>query len=252
MFDTFQPDLLAGKHAFLTGASSGIGLGIAETFVKAGARVSIVGRSPQKLEAARAQLADALTFAVDVRQYGALEDALRQARDEAGPIDILVCAAAGNFPAPVTAMSSNGFKAVMDIDVLGTFNACRGAYEHLRKPGASIINVSAAQAFRAMPLQAHVCAAKAGVDMLTRTLAVEWGPEGIRVNSVTPGAVDETEGMRRLAPDEDSRTEWASRVALGRFGTKDDIAGLCLFLCSPAASYISGTVLVCDGGLSLA
>jgi NAD(P)-dependent dehydrogenase (short-subunit alcohol dehydrogenase family) len=149
-------------------------------------------------------------------------------------------------------MSSNGFKAVMDIDVLGTFNTCRAAYEHLRLPGASVINISAGQAFRAMAMQAHVCAAKAGVDMLTKTLALEWGPAGVRVNSVTPGAVDDTEGMRRLAPVPEMREAVLSRIALGRLAAKDDIADLCLFLASDAAAYITGAILVCDGGLSLA
>ncbi len=174
------------------------------------------------------------------------------ARETFGEIDILICGAAGNFPAPALGMSANAFKAVMDIDVLGTFNTCRAAHEHLRKPGASIINISAGQAFRAMPMQAHVCAAKAGVDMLTRTLALEWGPDGIRVNSVVPGAVDDTEGMRRLAPDAAMREAVLSRIALGRMANKDDIADLCLFLASGAAAYITGAILVCDGGLSLA
>jgi NAD(P)-dependent dehydrogenase (short-subunit alcohol dehydrogenase family) len=249
----FATNLLDCRHAFITGGSSGICLRVAERFAQAGARVAIAGRSQEKLDRAVSAIgAGSHGYALDVRNYDAVAQAMASARDRSGPIDILICGAAGNFPAPVLGMSSNGFKAVMDIDVLGTFNTCRAAYEHLRLPGASVINISAGQAFRAMAMQAHVCAAKAGVDMLTKTLALEWGPAGVRVNSVTPGAVDDTEGMRRLAPVPEMREAVLSRIALGRLAAKDDIADLCLFLASDAAAYITGAILVCDGGLSLA
>lgn len=250
---TFQPSLLAGKHAFITGGSSGICLRIAQRFAEAGAHISILGRSQEKLDIALTTLPPgSRTYPADVRQYDALALALAQSAAQIGPIDILICGAAGNFPAPALGMSANAFKAVVDIDLLGTFNTCRAAYQHLRRAGASIVNISAGQAFRAMPLQSHVCAAKAGVDMISRTLALEWGSEGVRVNSVTPGAVDNTEGMRRLAADPAVRESVLSRIPLGRFAQSDDVADLCLFLASPAASYITGAVLVCDGGLSLA
>ena len=149
-------------------------------------------------------------------------------------------------------MSANGFKAVVDIDLLGTFNTVRAAYEHLEKPGASVLAISAAHAFNAYPMQAHVCAAKAGIDMLMRCLALEWGPAGVRVNCITPGPTDDTEGMRRLAPDETSRKRVAASVPLRRFGTKDELADLALFLCSDAAAYITGSIYLCDGGTSIA
>ena len=119
-----------------------------------------------------------------------------------GELDILVSGAAGNFPALANDMSPNGFKSVVDIDLLGSFHVLRSAFPYLTKPGASVINISAPQAFVPMPMQSHVCAAKAGVDMLTRTLALEWGPYGIRINSISPGPIADTEGMRRLAPNE--------------------------------------------------
>ena len=131
-------------------------------------------------------------------------------------------------------MSANGFKSVVDIDLLGTFNTCRAAFEHLKRPGASIVNISAMQAFTPMPMQAHVCAAKAGVDMLTKCLAIEWGPEGVRVNSIAPGAVDETEGMRRLAPTPEIRKHYTQSIPLRRFARKEEIAELALFLSSEA------------------
>ena len=135
--------------------------------------------------------------------------------------------------------------------MLGTFNTCRAAFEHLRKPGASVLNISAPQAYLPMALQAHVCAAKAGVDMLTRTLAIEWGGAGVRVNSIVPGPIDDTEGMRRLAPGDDVREKLIGALPLGRFGTKQDIAQLALFLVSDAAAYVTGSLMVCDGGQSL-
>jgi len=212
----------------------------------------LAGRKQEKLDAAAAAIQSsggtAATASLDVRDYPAVEAALQKSRDQFGEIDILVCGAAGNFPAPVLGMSANGFKAVIDIDLLGTFNTCRAAYAHLRKPGASIISISAS-----MPIanQSHVCAAKAGVDLLTRTLAVEWGPAGIRANCITPGPTDDTEGMRRLAPTAEIRRKVEDAVPLRRFGTKDELADLALFLCSDAAAYITGAIYVCDGGQSL-
>jgi len=256
----FKDQILAGRVAFVTGGTSGIGLGVAKALALQGARVMINGRNPEKLAAAVAEIqaagieaagGEADGVAADVRNYDALAAAIAQCRAQWGLIDILVCGAAGNFPAPVTGMSSNGFKAVMDIDVLGTFNACRAAHEHLRAPGASVVAISANHASVAYAMQAHVCAAKAGVERLLQVLALEWGPQGIRCNLVNPGPIDDTEGMRRLAPTPEARAASVKSVPLGRFGTKDDIANLVLFLCSEAGAYCNGGVFVCDGGQAL-
>lgn len=255
MTQVFAPGLYAGKHVFVTGGSSGINLRIAEAFGQHGARVAINGRKVDKLEAAVKRLeglgVTATGHAADVRDYAALDGALDAAVKAHGPIDVLVCGAAGNFPAPVAMMSANGFKAVMDIDVLGTFNACRAAFERLRVPGACVLAISAPQAQVAYPMQAHVCAAKAGVDMLVKTLALEWGPAGVRAVSIWPGPIAETEGMDRLAGDAESKKQLAAKLPLGRFGTKDDVAQLALFLASPAAQYVTGSVHAVDGGMGL-
>lgn len=252
---TFREGLHSGKHVFVTGGSSGINLRIAEAFGKAGAKVSLLARKQEKIDAALALLASQKTtaqgFSADVRDYAAIDKALASAVSAFGPLDVLVCGAAGNFPAPVAAMSSNGFKAVLDIDVLGTFNACRAAFEKFKTPGACIINISAPQASVPYPMQSHVCAAKAGVDMLTRTLAYEWGGAGIRVNSISPGPIDDTEGMSRLAGDPESRKTVEQRMPLQRLGSKDDVANLALFLASDAASYVTGSIYACDGGMQL-
>jgi len=255
MASIFRDNLLTGKTAFVTGGGSGIGQRMAERFAEHGAKVMLVGRKQEKLDAAAAAICKAggtaSTATLDVREYPAVAAPFPSTRDQFGEIDIVVAGAAGNFPAPVLGMSANAFKAVIDIDLLGTFNTFRASHQYLRKPGASIIAISASHASMPVAWQAHVCAAKAGVDLLTRTLAIEWGPDGIRANCITPGPTDDTEGMRRLAPTPEIRRKVEENVPLRRFGTKDELADLALFLCSDAASYITGAVYICDGGQSL-
>ncbi len=251
----FRESLLKGKVAVVTGGGSGINLCIAQRFAEQGAKLVLVGRTQSKLDAAVDTIAgaggEALGLAADVRDYAALECVFAEAVERYGELDILVCGAAGNFPALATGMSANGFKSVVDIDLLGTFNSCRAIYQHLRKPGAAIINISATFAYAPSAYQVHVSAAKAGVDMVTRTLAIEWGPAGIRINSIAPGPIADTEGMRRLSPTPESEARLKANIPLQRYGLKDEIADLALFLVSDDASYITGAVVPCDGGQSL-
>ncbi|MFQ8433679.1 SDR family oxidoreductase [Amaricoccus sp. W119] len=243
-----------GAAVFVAGGTSGINLGIAKAFAAAGARVGVGSRKREKVDAAVAMLGSpagpALGYTFDVRDQEAVAAALGAFAAEAGPIDVLVSGAAGNFPALANDISANGFKAVVDIDLVGTWHVMKAAYPHMRRPG-SIINISAPQAFIPMAMQVHVCAAKAGVDMVTRCLAIEWGGEGLRVNGVIPGPIDGTEGMARLAPDDAARARVASSVPMARLGQPEDIAATCLFLGSEAAGYVSGAILPADGGWSL-
>ena len=246
---------LAGKIAFVAGGSSGINLGVALGFAEAGAKVALISRSPEKIEAAaqglRDQGHDAIGMAADVRDYAAVDAALAATVERWGPIDIVLSGAAGNFVAPASQLSANGFKTVVDIDLLGTFNVFRASYPHIRKPGASLIAITAGQAVTPMMNQIHACAAKAGVNMVTRCLALEWGREGVRVNAISPGPIADTEGMRRLTPTPEIEAAYKATIPLGIYGEKRDIAELAVFLSSPAARYITGAIVECDGGSGL-
>ncbi len=234
-----------GARVFVFGGTSGINLGIAKCFGAAGAAVAVASRKQEKVDAAVAELgAQAKGYALDVRDAEAVEAAMA----DWGETDVLISGAAGNFPAPAVAMSPNGFKSVVDIDLLGTFHVMKAAFPHLKKPGASVINISAPQAQVAMAMQSHVCAAKAGVDMLTKSLAIEWGSAGVRVNAISPGPIDDTEGMARLAPTEGARKAVKRSVPLRRYGAAEEIGRACLWLASDAAAYVSGAILPVDGG----
>jgi NAD(P)-dependent dehydrogenase (short-subunit alcohol dehydrogenase family) len=245
-----------GCTVFVAGGSSGINLSIAEAFARRGARVGIASRSPERVAAAVERLRShggrAEGWSADVRDADSIGAALAAAHEAFGPIDVLVSGAAGNFVAPALGMSSKGFRTVIDIDLVGTFNVLRSAHEFLRRPGASVINISAPQAANPTPYQAHVCAAKAGVDMLTRVLAMEWGAEGVRVNSIVPGPIGDTEGVRRLAPSPEALAAMAASIPLGRFGRTEDVALMALMLSSPWSSFVTGAVIPVDGGSSLA
>lgn len=245
-----------GRTVFVAGGSSGINLSIAEAFARRGARVGIASRSPERVAAAVERLRShggrAEGWSADVRDAESIGAALAAAHEAFGPIDVLVSGAAGNFVAPALGMSSKGFRTVVDIDLVGTFNVLRGAHEFLRRPGASVINISAPQAANPTPYQAHVCAAKAGVDMLTRVLAMEWGADGVRVNSIVPGPIGDTEGVRRLAPGPEALAAMAASIPLGRFGRTEDVALMALMLSSPWSSFVTGAVIPVDGGSSLA
>jgi NAD(P)-dependent dehydrogenase (short-subunit alcohol dehydrogenase family) len=253
--ETFTPGLLAGKTAFIAGGSSGINLGIAHGLGAAGARLAIISRKPEKVEAAVAELQaagyEAMGSAADVRDYAAVEASLKAVHEAWGEIDILISGAAGNFLAPAIGMSANAFRTVVDIDLIGTFHVLRAGYEFLRKPGASVISITAGQAINPTAFQSHVCAAKAGINMLTRCLALEWGGAGVRVNAIAPGPISDTEGMARLTPTPEAEAALKRMIPLGDYGEKCDIADLAIFLSSDSAKYITGAILDCDGGSSM-
>jgi len=247
-------DLYKGKTVFVTGGGSGINLGVAKCFAALGANVAICGRTQGKLDAAAEQLralgAKVCAVAADVRDYAALEAAFGRCREELGPIDVLVCGAAGNFLVPAERLSPNGFRTVVEIDLLGSFHAARAAFEQLRDTRGCILFISAGMAYMPHAFQVHVGAAKAGIDMMMRNLAIEWGRHGIRANSIVPGPIEGTEGMKRLS-DAATLKQFVDAIPLRRMGTVDDIGQMAVFLASPLASYVSGCVVVVDGGQNL-
>jgi peroxisomal 2,4-dienoyl-CoA reductase len=247
----FVDGILKDRVAFVTGGGTGITGGVARALAEYGARVALVSRKLEHLEPAaetiNRQGGTALAVAADVRQPDEVERAIARTIEEFGKIDVVVNGAAGNFLCRAEDLSPNGFGAVVDIDLKGTFNVCRAAFAQLKEHRGQILNISATLHYLGTPWQLHVSAAKAGVDALTRNLAVEWGRYGVRVNAVAPGPIEDTEGMKRLVP-EPVKEQLKKNIPLGRFGRISDIEQACVFLCSDAASFINGVVLVVDGG----
>lgn len=241
--------------AFISGGTSGINLAIAASIAARGGKVLVFGRDAQKAADAAALIecehgGTAIPGSADVRDAAAVAQLFAQATERLGNPDLIIAGAAGNFMAPAAKISPNGFKSVIDIDLLGTYNVFRTGFDVIKRPG-SMIAITAPQAVQPLPQQVHVCAAKAGINMVVKVLAMEWGPAGIRVNAVSPGPIAGTEGVERMAPDEAAKRAWTDAVALRRFGTGTDIANAVQFLASEAGSYITGTILDCDGGMKL-
>jgi peroxisomal 2,4-dienoyl-CoA reductase len=250
----FDADLLKGKTALVTGGGTGICRGIALAFAGAGCNVAITSRKQEHLDPTVADLKGlgvrAIGVASDVRDPAAVDVAVARTADVLGGIDILVNGAAGNFVCLAENLSPNGFGTVVDIDLKGTFNASKAALPWLKKTRGVVLNISATLQLLGTVGQSHASAAKAGVDALTRALAAEWGSYGIRVNGLAPGPVDGTEGVRRLTTAA-ARAKINEQCPLGRMATIDEVATAAVFLCSDAASFITGVVLVIDGGLWL-
>lgn len=246
----FRADLLHGKVALVTGGATGLGFEVARLLGSHGARVAICSRKESNLQAAVAALQGAgveASYGVcDVRHHDEVAAVVEDVLQTFGQLDVVVNNAAGNFPVPISGMSANGFKAVVDIDLVGTFNVSKAAYElWLRDHGGAVVNISAATQYRGMALQGHVVSAKAGIDAFSRACAIEWGPDGVRVNVVAPGAMSGTEGVKRIAGDDQRRT---TQNPLRRRGSTTEVAEAVLFLASGAASYVTGATLVVDGG----
>lgn len=262
----FRSDLLEGKTALITGGGSGIGFEITRQLGLHGSKVLISGRRKEVLEGAceelrRAGIAACHFVQGDVRSYADCQRMVEEClnHQELGhKLDIVINCAAGNFLSSAEQLSSNGFRTVMEIDALGTFNMSRAACSALKESShvasesssKAIVNISATLHYGATWYQAHASAAKAAVDSLTRSLALEWGGYGIRVNGVAPGPIEGTAGMTKLAPGSAGQVQALieERIPVGRMGQAWDIAMAVLFLVGPAGRFVNGHTVVVDGG----
>ncbi|KAH9846171.1 2,4-dienoyl-CoA reductase [Lenzites betulinus] len=255
--DVFHKDIFNGKVLFCTGGGSGICKGMVEAIMRHGAHAAILGRKLDRLTASAQELeaatgARCIPLQADVRDPAQLRAAVQRTLDAFGRIDFVICGAAGNFLAPIANLSENGFRTVIEIDTLGTYNTIKATLPHVRASKGSYIHVSATLHYRGTPYQVHVSAAKAAVDATSAVLAVEEGPHGVRSNVIAPGPIAGTEGMSRLsarpAPSSAQSQPAGWTTPLGRAGAVQDVANAAVFLCSGAARFVTGQVLVVDGG----
>jgi citronellol/citronellal dehydrogenase len=248
----FSPGIFRDQVALITGGGSGIGLATAHEFVRLGARVVICGRTQAKLDAAKAELGgtNVLAKQCDIREPAQVEELVRSTIETFGRVDILVNNAGGQFPSPAQMISPNGFLAVVRNNLVGTFHMCREVANQWmipQKRGGRIVNVIA-NIYRGFPGMVHTGAARAGVENMTMTLAVEWSQFGILVNAIAPGII-KSSGTAQYPPQLLERG--IQETPLKRAGTCEEVATSIVFLASPGAQFITGATLRIDGGQSL-
>ncbi|EMC99123.1 hypothetical protein BAUCODRAFT_392081 [Baudoinia panamericana UAMH 10762] len=269
--NVWRDGIFTDKVLFCTGGAGTICSMQVRAFVALGGNACIIGRNVEKTEKGAADIATVRAGAkvlgigaVDVRDPKALQAAADRCARELGGIDFAIAGAAGNFLAPMAQLSPNAFKTVIDIDAIGSYNTAKAVMPYLVESvkkhgntgkaqptgtGGRIIFISASFHFRGMPLQAHVMAAKAAVDQIAHSVAIEFGPYGVTSNVITPGPIAGTEGMERLSrSDEHTVTESKRQIPVGRWGEVKEIADATVYLFSEAGSYVNGNVLVVDGG----
>ena len=247
------PDLLAGKRAWITGGGTGLGRAMALRFAELGAGVALSARREGPLTDTAREISEAggrASWATcDVRDPEAVHSAFRQLLED-GEIDILVNNAAGNFLCASEDLSPNGFAAVVDIVLNGTFHCTQAAARHWIGAGrhGAVLNIAATYAWTGSSFVLPSACAKAGVVALTRSLAVEWARHRIRLNAIAPGPIPTREAFARLLPSDEAAESRRRRIPAGRFGTPEELAEMAAFLVSDAAEWMRGEVVTLDGG----
>jgi NAD(P)-dependent dehydrogenase (short-subunit alcohol dehydrogenase family) len=255
--ESFAPDLLAGRSIVVTGGGSGLGLAMAKAFVSYGALVTIGGRSLERLERAAAEIrgaaregGDVEVCNADVRRPEEAEALIARAVSRFGAADALVNNAAGNFLAESEALTPNGFDTVVRTVLYGTVHCTLALGRHLiarRAPGA-IVSIAATYVWSGTAYALPSACAKAGVLAMTRSLAVEWGSHGIRLNAIAPGPIPTEGAFSRLIPTPQAQERALARIPLGRFGRPEEVANLAVFLLSDLCPYQTGDCVTMDGG----
>ena len=248
---TFKDEIV-----LVTGGGTGLGLQISRGLAQLGAHVIVASRTPAHhapfLEEAEQRGWSVESLALDVRDAPACQSLIDDIVERHGRIDHLVNNAAGNFVCPSHRLSANAWRAVLSIVLDGTFYCSKYAGRHMLKAGKGTqLNIVATYAWTGMPGVVHSASAKSGVLTMSKTLAAEWAPHGVRVNSVAPGPFKSDGAKGNLWPDDETEERIRSSVPMGRFADKEEVAAQCLWLMSPACSYVTGSCITIDGGLSL-
>ena len=249
---------LKEKVILITGGGSGLGLAMAKKFLECGARVAICGRSADRLENAKRVLAgttsdQSMAIVTDVRDYEAVGKLVAKIIETFGTLDGLVNNAGANFFSASEDLSPNGFKSIVDIVLHGTFNCTQqvGNYLIKNKKMGTILNIVTTYTHSGSSFVLPSACAKAGVQALTTSLAVEWATYGIRVNAIAPGAFPTEGAWQRLMPSKDFEEKYLNRHPLHRFGNPEELSNLAAFLMSDLSPYITGECITIDGGESL-
>lgn len=250
---------LEGKVAIVTGGSNGMGKAMATKFAVEGANVVISGRKEERLAQAKTDIeqkanGSVLTVQMDVRDRDDVQRMVDETKENFGKIDILVNNAAGNFFTPAEDLSPNGWKAVIDICLNGTWNCTQLVGKEMidQKTGGAMLNMVATYAWTGSPAVVHSASAKGGILAMTKSLAVEWGKYGIRMNAMAPGPIENTGGADVLFGSEEAVQELKDNNPLGKIGKLDDIADAANYLVSDQSRYVNGDCLTIDGGQWLA
>ena len=256
--EVFPAGLLDGAHVVVTGGGSGLGRSIARRCAAVGARVSVIGRRRGRLDETVALLSDAggtaAAASADLKDADAVDEALTTLEAENGPVTHLVNNAAGNFLALTETITPRGFDAVVGTNLYGSFHATTACGRRWieRDSGGTVLSISTTYAASGSAYLVPSAVSKAGIEALTRSLAVEWGRHRIRLNGIAPGPIPTRGAWKRLVPTEALQDDLKARIPLGRFGTRDDLTHLALFLLSDLSGYITGQIISMDGGEHLA